>query len=467
MIRDNTRSMCVEQNHLRSTIILVYLKIEERSVINMKRARMLMKVLLLAIFLSPVVAQNGNVPVFSDSKWFVFKPRPSPSPPMYIGLAQNYCLNATTPLNCAMGVNPPPTFYDWPNNTGWAADLSLLPTGARWIWAPNITPTTSPAALEEFTFETDFYVCDPPVGGTISLASDNSAEVSINGTSIAGSSSTSADQLTTFSIPASVLLGSSITLGARPNHIKVTARNASGCAQDNYQCNPAAIVLGGKFEFMGTGECNGFSGTFKTGAAETLASCPAGQSGSGTTRICVCGTWLPPTTICMTAPPKCTGKNGQLFNVDAVETQSCPTGQIASPSSHRCQSNGTWDVPLGTCMTPPPPVTCAGATGPFAVGAMETIACPTGQVASPPRTHTCMANGQWGPTTGGVCTLPTLGAGAMCARDRGSVVIGNCPSGTSCGSRRSTAGNRSVWCAIFGIDCPVRLQTTDWFCDPG
>lgn len=456
----------------------------------MKQLRSLIKVFLLALLFLPVVVQivgQGSVPVVSDSRWFVFKPRPSPSPPMFAGLAQNYCLNETTPINCFMNVSPPPALYGWPNNSGWAADLATLPTGARWIWAPNKTGASTPANLEEFTFETDFYVCDPPTGGTISLASDNTAEVSINGTPITGSASTSADFLTTFTVPANILRGSSILLGARPNKIVITARNGAGCAEDNYGCNPAAVVLGGRFTFMGTGECNGFSGTFKTGEAETLQSCPPGQSGPGTTRLCVCGTFLPATNSCVVAPPKCAGKNGQLFDIGAVETQTCPNGQVATPSSHTCQNNGTWDVPLGTCMTPPPAVTCAGVTGPVPVNTVEVVACPAGQTATPARTRTCTATGQWGPTTGGTCTTPPppmLTAGAMCATNRGTTVLGTCPPGTSCASRVIPAAPRPGWCpavtvlriiSIFGIfliptpeACdPKPSRTTDWFCDPG
>lgn len=442
----------------------------------MKRTRMLMEALLLATLFSPVVAQNGNVTVVSDTSWIVFRPNPSPTPPSFLGLAQNVCLNATSPLMCSMGVTPAPTLYNWPS-TGWAADLSSLPTGARWIWAPNITGASTPAA-SEFTFETDFYVCDPPVRGTISLAADNFAEVSINGMVLPNSTSASPDQLTTFTVPGTVLRGSSILLGARPNQIKVKARNvAGGCASDNYQCNPAGIVLGASFEFMGTGECNGYDGRpYKTLAAEKLGDCPAGQIGS-VSRVCVCGLWSPSMTKCDVAPPQCAGNNGKLFNVNDVELQSCPTGQIASPSSHRCLGNGSWDMPLGVCTVP---VTCNGATGPLPVGAVETLACPPGQVGSPTLSHQCMATGQWGPTTG-ICILPPGSLGALCGGiNRTPPVFAMCPAGTTCGPRRGSTPRRPDWCAAYNVvrfftfllapvpsACdPKPLSSTDWFCDP-
>jgi hypothetical protein len=41
----------------------------------------------------------------------------------------------------------------------------------------------------------------------------------------------------------------------------------------------------------------------------------------------------------------------------------------------------------------------------------------------------------------------------------------SCPSGTSCGPRTTISGQRSFWCAVFGINCPVTLTSTDFFCD--
>src|SRR5438046_746367 len=127
----------------------------------MKRIKTLMKWLLLVTLFTPLFAQNGNVTVVSDSNWNVFRPNPTPTPATFLGLAENVCLNATSPMNCLIGVTPQPISYGYPFN-GWTAASA----GARWIWAPMVTAASSPAALQVFIFETDFYVCDPPLGGT-------------------------------------------------------------------------------------------------------------------------------------------------------------------------------------------------------------------------------------------------------------------------------------------------------------
>jgi hypothetical protein len=353
----------------------------------------------------PVNALAGNVTVVSDSSWNVFVTDANNNQ-MWLGISQNVCLNTTNPSNCPVGAIPAPTLYGY---------------------TPNITGASSPAASQEFTFKTEFYVCDPPEDATISVAADDFAEVSVNGTIVPNSTSTSPNQLTTFNVPASSIYGSTL-LNIRSNSITVKARNGlnpSDCRSDQYKCNPAGVILGASFKFTGNPTCAGFNGgTYSNGQSEKLANCPSGQFGS-VSHTCLCGNWTPNITSCVT-PPHCTGNNGITFNVDDVESQSCPTGQIASPSTHTCLSNENWDVPLGTC------------------------------------------------------TLPLLGAGAMCASDRGNLLIGICPAGTTCAGRRIAPPPRPWWCAIttvasfltLGISptpavcAPVASQTTDWFCDP-
>jgi hypothetical protein len=188
------------------------------------------------------------------------------------------------------------------------------------------------------------------------------------------------------------------------------------------------------------------------GDTEKLSDCPSGQIGS-ISHTCVCGSWLPTENKCV-APPQCTGTGrttaGTFFSVDAVETQICPAGQSASPSSHKCLNIGNWDVPLGTCQTPPPPpVTCPGGVP---VGTTESLTCSAG-TGSP--TRTCVAGGIW--QTNGSCLLRE---GDICGSSQtdpayiqaclpGSC-IAQCPAGTDCGSRRIGRGP---------------LVTTDWYCD--
>src|SRR5215469_3901244 len=145
----------------------------------------------------PVGARAVDVNILSDSTWSVFDANMTP-----LGNAQNVCLNPTTPANCSVATTPPPpTLYGYPL-VGWTADLSSIP-GAKWIWAPNITGATSPAANAKFTFQTEFYLCGAPTGGTIWVAADNSAEVLLNGVSVL--TSTDHTTLSSVSIPAASL----------------------------------------------------------------------------------------------------------------------------------------------------------------------------------------------------------------------------------------------------------------------
>jgi len=418
----------------------------------MKRTRMMLKVLLLVAsslpLALPVGAVAGTVTVVSDGSWNVFDANGN-----WLGLSQSVCLNATNPSNCPVGAAPAPTLYGYPR-PGWTANLSSLPTSARWIWAPNITGASSPAASQEFTFETEFYLCEPPLRGTVYIAADDSAEVSVNGTTLPNSTTTGHSALHSVNVPAAILLGST-PLSIRPNRITVRARNGlnpADCASNEYRCNPAGVVFGASFEFQGDPPCAGFKGgTYSNGQSETLSSCPAGQTGS-VFHTCLCGHWTPNLNTCAVTPPTCTGSNGRVFSVGDAEALSCPPGQVGS-ASRTCQSNGTWAAPdTSSCRAPPPPApTCSGLNGRnFAVGATEALSCVAG-TGSPSRT--CLAGGAWGPTQGG-CALRE---GDVCGSSQTGYIqacppgtcIANCPAGTDCKNRR--AG-------------PV-LVTTDWFCD--
>jgi hypothetical protein len=367
-----------------------------------------------------------------------------------LGNAQNVCLSATEPSNCPPGA----TVYGYSFPGGWGADLSGIP-GATWIWAPNITGSTSGAANAEFSFKSQFWLCGAPVDGTIFLATDDSAEVFVNNTSVGNS--TSHSTLSSITVAASIL-------HPGPNDIEIKAKNAENppdCESGQYQCNPAGLVFGGSFADALTTwpTCDGK----EVGTIES-SSCPAGQDGSKG-RICACfgsiGVWTNINT-CKVPPVKCMGDNGGSYNVNDVEQILCPTGQTGT-ASHTCLSNGSWG-PTDTSLCVPPPVTCTGLNGAiYNVGATETVAlsCPAGQTGSGPRN--CQANGSWSQPSG-ICKLPQVGVGEIC----GSSQVGQtatCPVGTTCGSRALPTPPRSFWCAVFGIDCPVRLKTVDWFCD--
>jgi hypothetical protein len=444
----------------------------------MKWSIKLMKaLLLLASILSltlPPKAFGGTTTVVSDTSWQVFgSDLADPTKLKWLGFSQNVCLNDTSPANCLTGgLLTPPTRYGYPY-AGWIANVTGLPSSARWMWALKIDGATSkidgessPAASQEFTFQNDnVYVCNPAEDATISVAADNFAEVSVNGTIVPGSTSTSADQFTTFSIPASSIYGSTLSPPTlRSNTIKIRARNGlnpTNCGSDQYKCNPAGVIFWGSFRFSGDPKCPAFNkggppGGYGHGETETLDKCPDPQIGS-IYHVCACGAWTPPVRACVT-PPQCTGTSttsgGMRFDVDTIESQSCSTGQSAYPFSHKCLSNGNWDVPLGACVTPPPPVpTCTGADGTtrVSIGLSETRNCQPPRVGTESRT--CLAAGQFG-SWSGACALPSVNIGEQCgSRGPTGEATAQCPSGTSCGPRPISSGRGA----------PL---TVDMFCDP-
>jgi hypothetical protein len=428
----------------------------------MKSSLMVMRVSVLgASLLSlawPARALAGTVTVVTDGLWTVVDGNGMPS------LARTVCLNPMNPANCPLGDPTPPMVYGYPSS-GWTADLSRLPAGARWIWAPKVTGDSSPAALQTYTFETEFYVCDPVIGGNISVAVDNAAEVSINGIVVSNSMSTSHSTLNTFTVPASSLYGSSAALPPtiRANTLTVRASNAANpddCASDRYKCNPAGVILGATFEFGGNPGCAGYGGqTVPNGGAEKIADCPAGKTGSGYYRKCVCGAWTPRYDDCATPPVTCTGTDGMTkHGVGGTEPVPCPSSAPNGIASHTCTAQGTWGPPDNS-QCRPMSVTCRGNDGNlYSVGQSEALgSCPEPQVGS--RSRTCRADGTW---SGAVdtCRLPLVCVGAppgtcICgSRDRGQT--GLCPPGVEC---------RAL--PIGSPDYPSRppsALTADWYC---
>jgi hypothetical protein len=428
----------------------------------MKRTSMMMKaILLVASLFTCALAMDARavtINIVSDTTWTV-----SDSNGTDLGNAQNVCLNATTPSNCPPGAMP----YGYTLG-GWTADLSSIP-GATWIWAPNITGATSPAANAEFTFQKEFYLCGAPKDGTISVAADDLAEVILNGAAATVLTSTSHAVLSSASIPAS-----NFAQGLNIIQVKVkNGLNPSNCGSGQYQCNPAGVVLGASFAdaLNALPTCTSNGSTFTVGEFEAL-SCPPGQTGSKS-RPCICigsnGLWGPPYSTCATPPPTCTGNNASTFSVGDTETLSCPPGLTGS-ASRTCQSNGSWG-PTNSSTCVPPPTTCTGNGGTlFTVGQAEMLSCPPGLSGS--RSRTCLSSGSWGATVDS-CVLPPATAGGICgSSDKGVTAI--CPSGTMCGSRALPVAPRPWWCFFFNFtpfiapsECrPDRLQTTDWFCNP-
>jgi len=397
----------------------------------------------------PVVTQAENINIVSNTSWTVTDANDN-----LLGNAQNVCLSPTAPSNCPVGA----TSYGFTlGGSGWTADLSSIP-GATWIWAPNITGATAPAGNAEFTFEKLFYLCGNPQDGTIFVAADNSAEVFLNGSVVPIIISGTHTTLSSATISAS-----KFAMGLNSIKVKVkNVDNSTDCPSGQYHCNPAGVVVGASFSdaLNPWPTCKSGGTTFKVGALEQL-SCGLGQTGTKA-RACVCvlgsGVWAP-FDSCMSPPPTCTGNNGSIFSVGATETLSCPVGLTGS-ASRTCQSNGSW-APTNSSTCLPPPTTCTGNNGTtFSVGGVETLSCPPGKIGSAFRS--CQTNGSW--IDSNSCQLPQVGVGDMCGSKHQGYTA-TCPSGTTCGSRLSPPKPKP-WECFFGINCPVRLRTTDWYCDP-
>jgi hypothetical protein len=370
----------------------------------MKRTRTMTKALLsvaaLFTFGSPVIIQAKTITIASDKYWTV-----ADSNGVELGNAQNVCRFSGAPEGCPQGA----TLF---GSSQWTA----IP-GANWIWTPNTTGTSSAAANAEFTFKTPFYLCGSPQTANISVAAYNSTDVFVNGSLILSTSNFST--ASTATVPAA-------KLAQGLNMIEAKVKNAAsgaGCS-DQYQCNPAGVVV-------------------KLTVTDNLDPWPTCKDGN------------------------------QTYQVGEFQDLSCPAGQVGS-NSRACICIGnfaTWWSASNSCQTPPPPpVTCSGANNTsFGVNATESVSCPTGKVGT--AFHTCQSDGQWSSTDFSGCTLPAVGAGAICGNSSQGYTA-TCPSGTACGSRRiSKPTPAPLWCFLVLWIPPVchdvgeYIQTSDWFCD--
>jgi hypothetical protein len=168
--------------------------------------------------------------------------------------------------------------------------------GAKWIWAPGVTGSSAPAELAQFTFSKSVNVGGTPTAGTLHLAADDYAEVSVNGTLVGTTGSTTdvvvarlaADTLKSFDILPYLTSG--------VNTITVRGWNGVGafdsCTNCTYQQNPAGFLVAfsisqiGVTSFYGSDESwSVFAGTTPLGASQYVClsadippTCPAGAT---------------------------------------------------------------------------------------------------------------------------------------------------------------------------------------------
>jgi len=445
-------------------------------------AALLLVVLLFALAI-PEVGQAETIKIVSGPDWKVTVTVPdSNGNPVEkdLGNAQDVCLNATAPSNCPVTAMPPPVQYGYPY-PGW---VTLL--GATWIWATistaggttPITGTTSGAAGAKFTFETEFYLCGTPQDGEISVAADDSAEVTINGHSLVVQDITKDNHshLAHLTVPASMFNSPQLPGLPSQNKIQVTVKNwddPADCGSDQYHCNPAGFVFEGTFSDgpQVPPQCPGM----KNPGATKPAACPDGETGS--VYVCACnGNWVGPFGACQ-KPPQCTGTDGTKYDPGAPESLVCKNGQMAvGVTSHKCQTDGTWDVPLGKCQTPT--MQCTGADGSkYDPGASEPLVCKNGQTGVGVTSHKCQTNGTWDVPLGNC--VASVGPGGVCEQlINGELVqVGICPTGIDCAPRVSCpahgTGSRTAdsYCGPLspqlGQHCTTNCDCGSGWCDSG
>ena len=199
------------------------------------------------------LAQSTPTPITftSGPDWQVYAANPSGSATTSLGLAQQVCLNYSSPQSCPNGA----IVYGNPAGGGWSADLSSI-SGAFWIWAPKVTGSTTKADLKYYYFSKTLELPGSPTRATLSIAVDDYAKVFVNG-NLAGEygSIISVQQaLAAQSALKTIDIKSFLHNGV--NTITVFAQNGpntfNGCNQCRYSQNSAGVVFGGSIEFGST-----------------------------------------------------------------------------------------------------------------------------------------------------------------------------------------------------------------------
>lgn len=194
--------------------------------------------LLAALAAHPVAAQTTTF--VSDTSWSATDSVGNP------GNAQYVVLNTQAPTRQLAGAT---NYGAAPSNHGWAADLSSIP-GAYWIWAPGITGATPDASLAQFDFSKQFFLSGTPTAGTISVAVDDFASVSVNGTLVGSTGSISDSSMAYKAQSGLATFNIERYLTSGQNTILVHAQNgpdsfSGGGPNQHYSVNFAGVVFGG------------------------------------------------------------------------------------------------------------------------------------------------------------------------------------------------------------------------------
>ncbi len=223
--------------------------------------------------------QCPNLAFVSDVTWDVYTVDPVANPTATpIGQAQHVCLTGTVPSSCPAGA----TIYggSW-TSAAWRADLSGIP-GAHWIWAPNVSGTTTPADLKEYFFAKTFNLVGTPAGGTIAVAADDFAEVRVDGTVVGTVGSTSDFDVAFQAQGALQRFDITPLLHSGTNRIVIRAKNgpssfSEGCGGAcNYSQNAAGAVFGGLIAPTSAGVCRPATGPCDVAelCSGTSSNCP-------------------------------------------------------------------------------------------------------------------------------------------------------------------------------------------------
>lgn len=449
------------------------------------KAQLLSASVLLFAATTSVLAVDVSVVSDSNDAWSVSETRlDNMGQPVTteLGKPQTFCLNSSStppvPASCPTTAMPPPTSYGY-NLGGWAANLSVFPPGAKWIWANKksdgslITGATTGAGGAEYSFKTKFFLCGMrPRDGAIWVAADDSVEVFVNGAPMPVLRWNGHASAGTAMIPAA-----SLRTAPNPNIIELKVKNfasAAECPNDQYQCNPAGLVFGATFgdELSANPMCSNPPGNI--GDKRTLGACAPSQIGAKES-ACIClgsvAAWFDYDT-CVALPPACTAyaySEWSACDTDGRQTRTVtgkiPAGCAGSPPAEAVLTQScTYVPPACTAFT----YSAWGQCQPDGTQSRTVLASiPAGCTGGTPVTTQSCA-----------FVPPQVGVGERCgASNITPSVFASCPSGTTCGPRTSGGYKPPAWCVACGIftlgicllsdTCRATppLRTTDWFCD--